>query len=155
MYDRYQKEKEIYAGLTNAYGSGTPYSYLNNRSTTAVNPNYVPPASVKQDGITGTWEGYKIQKVSLDPGDVLLCHISANMRLSDCQNILKELQEAFPNNTVMLCNEQVLKGMTVLKGTKEVSSIVDIAEEVDIDKLIDDILKGHQNDFLPGQNLSR
>lgn len=148
MYNGYQREREIYAGLTNAYGTGTPYSYLNNRSTTAVNPNYVPPASVKQDGITGTWEGYKIQKVSLDPGDVLLCHISANMRLSDCQNILKELQEAFPNNTVMLCNEQVLKGMTVLKGTKEVSSIVDIAEEVDIDKLIDDILKGHPNDFL-------
>ena len=148
MYNGYQKEREIYAGLTNAYGSGTPYSYLNNRSTTAVNPNYIPPASVKQDGITGTWEGYKIQKVSLDPGDVLLCHISADMRLSDCQNILKELQEAFPNNTVMLCNEQVLKGMTILKGTKEVSSIVDIAEEVDIDKLIDDILKGHPNDFL-------
>lgn len=148
MYNGYQREREIYAGLTNAYGTGTPYSYLNNRSTTAVNPNYIPPASVKQDGITGTWEGYKIQKVSLDPGDVLLCHISANMKLSDCQNILKELQEAFPNNTVMLCNEQVLKGMTVLKGTKEVSSIVDIAEEVDIEKIIDDILKGHPNDFL-------
>lgn len=148
MYNGYQKEREIYAGLTNVYGTGTPYSYLNNQSTTAVNPNYIPPASVKQGGITGTWEGYKIQKVSLDPGDVLLCHISANMKLSDCQNILKELQEAFPNNTVMLCNEQVLKGMTVLKGTKEVSSIVDIAEEVDIDKIIDDILKGHPNDFL-------
>ena len=148
MYNGYQRQKEIYAGLTNAYGTGTPYSYLNNQSTTAVNPNYIPPASVKQDGITGTWEGYNIQKVSLDPGDVLLCHISANMKLSDCQNILKELQEAFPNNTVMLCNEQVLKGMTVLKGTKEISSIVDIAEEVDINKLIDDILKGHPNDFL-------
>jgi len=148
MYNGYQREREIYAGLTNAYGTGTPYNYLNNRSTTAVNPNYIPPASVKQDGITGTWEGYNIQKVSLDPGDVLLCHISANMKLSDCQNILKELQEAFPNNTVMLCNEQVLKGMTVLKGTKEVSSIVDIAEEVDIDKIIDNILKGHPNDFL-------
>ena len=148
MYNGYQRQKEIYAGLTNAYGTGTPYNYLNNQSTTAVNPNYIPPASVKQDGITGTWEGYTIQKVSLDPGDVLLCHISANMKLSDCQNILKELQEAFPNNTVMLCNEQVLKGMTILKGTKEVSSIVDIAEEVNIDKLIDDILKGHPNDFL-------
>lgn len=148
MYDRYQKEKEIYAGLTNAYGSGTPFSYLTNQSTSAVNPAYVPPASVKQSGITGTWEGYKIQKVSLEPGDVLLCHISANMRLSDCQNILKELQEAFPNNTVMLCNEQVLKGMTVLKGVKEVSPIVDIAEEVNIEKIIDDILKGHPNDFL-------
>jgi hypothetical protein len=145
MYNGYQRGKEIYAGLTNAYNSGTPYSYLNNHSTTAVNPNYVPPASVKQDG---TWEGYKIQKVSLEPGDVLLCHISANMKLSDCQNILKELQEAFPNNTVMLCNEQVLKGMTVLKGAKEISPIVDIAEEVNIEKIIDDILKGHPNDFL-------
>ena len=124
---------------------GTPYSYLTNHFTTGVKPTYVPPASVKQDGI---WEGYKIQKVSLEPGDVLLCHISASMRLSDCQSILKELQEAFPNNTVMLCNEQVLKGMTVLKEAKEVSPIVNIAEEVNIEKMIDDILKGHPNDFL-------
>ena len=127
---------------------GTPYSYLTNHSTTGVNPTYVPPASVKQDGTTGAWEGYKIQKVSLEPGDVLLCHISASMRLSDCQSILKELQEAFPNNTVMLCNEQVLKGMTVLKGAKEISPIVNIAEEVNIEKMIDDLLKGHPNDFL-------
>lgn len=134
---------------------GTPYSYLTNHSTTGIKPTYVPPASVKQDGTTGAWEGYKIQKVSLEPGDVLLCHISANMRLSDCQSILKELEEAFPNNTIILCNEQVLKGMTVLKGAKEISPIVNIAEEVNIEKMIDDILKGYPNDFLPGQNLSR
>ena len=147
MYDnRYYKDRETYADIT--YDSGTPYSYLTNRSTTAVNLNYVPPASVKQDGTTGTWEGYKIQKVSLEPGDVLLCHISANMRLSDCQSILKELEEAFPNNTIILCNEQVLKGMTVLRGAKEISPIVNIAEEVNIEKMIDDILKGHPNDFL-------
>ena len=127
---------------------GTPYSYLTNYSTTGAKSTYVPPASVKQDGIIGTWEGYEIQEVSLEPGDVLLCHISANMKLSDCQSILKELQEAFPNNTVMLCNEQVLKGMTVLKGAKEISPIVNIAEEVNIEKMIDDILKGHPNDFL-------
>lgn len=149
MYDnRYYKDRETYADITNAYDSGTPYSYLTNRSTTAVNPNYIPPASVKQDGISGTWEGYKIQKVSLEPGDVLLCHISENMRLDDCQSILKELQRAFPNNTVMLCNEQVLKGMTIIKRSKEISPIVDITEEVNINKLIDDILKGHPNDFL-------
>ena len=127
---------------------GTPYSYLTNHSTTGVKPTYIPPASVKQDGFIGTWEGYKIQEVSLEPGDVLLCHISENMKLSDCQSILKELQEAFPNNTVMLCNEQVLKGMTILKGAKEISPIVNIAEEVNIEKMIDDILKGHPNDFL-------
>lgn len=144
MYDK----ERIYQGVTNAYGSGTPYSYLNNQSTTAVNPTYVPPASVKQSGITGTWEGYKVQKVSLEPGDVLLCHISANMRLSDCENILKELQDAFPNNTVMLCNEHVLKGMTVLKATEKVSSVLDIATDINVDELFDEIMRGHPNDFL-------
>ena len=148
MYNGYQRQKEIYAGLTNAYGTGTPYNYLNNCSTRAVNPNYIPPASVKQDGITGTWEGYNIQKVSLEPGDVLLCHISANMSVHDCKGILKELQEAFPNNTVMLCNEHVLKGMTVIKPTEKVSSIVDIATNIDVNELFDEIMKGHPNDFL-------
>lgn len=147
MYDKYQKEKEIYAGLTNAY-TGTPYSYLTNHSTSGVNPSYVPPASVKQGGITGTWKGYEIQKISLEPGDVLLCHISANMRLGDCETILQELQNAFPNNTVMLCNEHVLKGMTVIKPAEKVSSIVDIATEVDIDEVFKEIMKGHPNDFL-------
>ena len=122
--------------------------YSNLTSTTnAVNPNYVPP-SLQKTGTTGTWEGYKIQKVSLDPGDVLLCHISANMDVHDCTHILDELQKAFPDNTVMLCNEHVLKGMTIIKPTEKVSEIVDIASNIDVDALFDSIMKGHPNDFL-------
>ena len=122
------------------------YSNITN-TTNAVNPNYVPP-SLQKTSITGTWEGYKIQKVSLDPGDVLLCHISANMDVHSCRSILDELQKAFPDNTVMLCNEHVLKGMTIIKPTEEVSEIVDIASNIDVDALFDSIMKGHPNDFL-------
>ena len=122
------------------------YSKITN-TTNSVNPNYVPP-SLQKTGTTGTWEGYKIQKVSLDPGDVLLCHISANMDVHDCTHILNELQKAFPDNTVMLCNEHVLKGMTVIKPTEKVSEIVDIASNIDVDALFDSIMKGHPNDFL-------
>ena len=122
--------------------------YSNLTSTTnAVNPNYVPP-SLQKTSTTGAWKGYEIQKVSLDPGDVLLCHISANMDVHDCTHILNELQKAFPNNTVMLCNEHVLKGMTVIKPTEKVSEIVDIASNIDVDALFDSIMKGHPNDFL-------
>lgn len=128
--------------------TGTPYSYLNNQFTNTVNPSYVPPASVKQGGIVGTWEGYKIQKVSLDPGDILLCHISSDMTFDDCENILRELKEAFPNNHIILCNEYVLKSMTIIKPTEKVSSIVDIVEDIDVDKLFSEIMKGHPNDFL-------
>lgn len=123
-------------------------SYSNITSTSnKINPNYVPP-SLQKTGVTGTWEGYKIQKVSLDPGDVLLCHISANMDVYSCRSILDELQKAFPDNTVMLCNEHVLKGMTIIKPTEKVSEIVDIASGIDVDALFDSIMKGHPNDFL-------
>lgn len=70
---------------------------------------------------------YDIQKVSVEPGDVILAHISANMNIDECQAILEELNKAFPENTVLLVNEYVLKGMTILhnKGYKKENQIVD------------------------------
>ena len=32
----------------------------------------------------GNLKGYDIQKISLEPNDVLLCHISANMDVYEC-----------------------------------------------------------------------
>lgn len=100
--------------------------------------------------ITGAWKGYDIQAVSLNPGDVLLVHINSNMDLDDCRNIMKVLEETFPNNACVLCNEHVLKGMTVLRAaeTKKVDDVVNISTNVDIDKLFEEIMKGNSNDFL-------
>ena len=99
---------------------------------------------------TGAWKGYDIQAVSLNPGDVLLVHISSYMDLDDCRNIMEMLEETFPNNKCVLCNEHVLKGMTVLRAaeTKKVDDVVNISTNVDIDALFNEIMRGNPNDFL-------
>ena len=99
---------------------------------------------------TGAWKGYDIQAVSLNPGDVLLVHISSYMDLDDCRNIMEMLEETFPNNKCVLCNEHVLKGMTVLRAaeTKKIDDVVNISTNIDIDALFDEIMKGNPNDFL-------
>lgn len=99
---------------------------------------------------TGAWKGYDIQAVSLNPGDVLLVHISSYMDLDDCRNIMQMLEETFPNNKCVLCNEHVLKGMTVLRAaeTKKIDDVVNISTNIDIDALFDEIMKGNPNDFL-------
>ena len=98
----------------------------------------------------GTWKGYDIQAVSLNPGDVLLVHINSYMDLDDCRNIMKMLEETFPNNKCVLCNEHVLKGMTVLRAaeTKKIDDVVNISTNIDIDALFEEIMRGNPNDFL-------
>ena len=111
------------------------YTYIDNAST---------------QGVVGTWKGYDVQAVSLQPGDVLLAHISANMDLDDCKHIMKVLEDAFPNNKCVLCNEHVLKGMTIIRAdeTKKVDDVVNISTKVDIDALFNEIMRGNPNDFL-------
>ena len=103
-----------------------------------------------QASITGAWKGYDIQAVSLNPGDVLLVHISSYMDLDDCNHIMKMLEETFPNNKCVLCNEHVLKGLTVIRAaeTKKVDDVVNISTNVDVDKLFEEIMRGNPNDFL-------
>lgn len=97
----------------------------------------------------GSFTGYPIQKVEVNPNDVLLVHISDDLSLKECHSIVSEMNETFPNNKVILCNHHVLKGLTILQGTtQKVSDVVDIKTNVDIDKLFDSIMKGHPNDFL-------
>ena len=97
-------------------------------------------------GVVGDFKKYDIQTVEINPNDVILLHISANLSLRDIQAIEKEVRSEFPENRVLVVNRQVLEGMTVLrKGTAEVSLIED---PVDVNKIFDEIMKGHPNDFL-------
>ena len=89
------------------------------------------------------------QVVNIQPNDVILLRISDNLDLHTCSEIQKEMNETFPNNKTLLCNEHIFKGLTILRGTTEtISDTVDIKTTVDIDKIFDVILKGHSNDFL-------
>lgn len=136
------------------------------------NPSYIPPASVismddrrhydyipkaeleqKLDstkGMIGQWKGYPCQVVSLNPGDVLLVHISDDLDLHACNEVMKTLNETFPNNKCVLCNEHVLTGFTILRNgkTEKIDDVVDITSGVDIDTLFNHIMKGNPNDFL-------
>lgn len=81
-----------------------------------------------ETGIIGNFKGYPFQVVPIQPGDVLLVHISDDLDLDSCSNLMKELKKEFPNNTVLLSNEHILQGLTVLRH--------------------DNIFEEYQNDFL-------
>lgn len=100
-------------------------------------------------GIIGEYTGYPFQVVNIQPNDVILLKIADNLSLRECQMIQKEMNETFPNNTVVLCNDHVLKGVTVLRGqTEKASDVVDIVSTIDVDKMFEELLKGNPNDFL-------
>ena len=100
-------------------------------------------------GVIGEYTGYPFQVVNIQPNDVILLKIADNLSLGECKMIQRDMNETFPNNTVILCNDHVLKGITVLRGeTETVSDTVDIKTTVDVDKLFSEIMRGNPNDFL-------
>ena len=97
-------------------------------------------------GTVGDFKKYDIQTIEINPNDVILLHISANLSLRDIQAIEKEVRSEFPENRVLVVNRQVLEGMTILK--KNSTDINLITDPVDVDKIFDNIMKGQPNDFL-------
>ena len=96
--------------------------------------------------VVGDFKKYDIQTVEVNPNDVILLHISATLNLRDIQAIEKEVRSEFPENRVLVVNKQVLEGMTILK--KNSADINLITDPVDVDKIFDNIMKGHPNGFL-------
>lgn len=102
-----------------------------------------------QQGIVGSFRSFPAEVVNIQPNDVILLRISDDLDLHTCREIQKEMNETFPNNKTLLCNEHIFKGLTILRGkTETISDTVDIQTTVDVDKIFDVILKGHPNDFL-------
>lgn len=101
-------------------------------------------------GVIGNLKGYDIQTVEVKPNDVLLLRISDDLDLHTCREIQKEMNETFPNNTTLLCNDHIFKGLTILRcdSIEQIDETVDIRTGIDVDALFDHIMKGHPNDFL-------
>ena len=97
-------------------------------------------------GVINDFKKYDIQTVEINPNDVILLHISANLSLRDIQTIEKEVRSEFPENRVLVVNRQVLEGMTILK--KNSTDINLITDPVDVNKIFDKIMRGQPNDFL-------
>ena len=121
---------------------------MSNKINVRLNSESVLDALKATEGTIGTFKGYPIQTIDIKPTDTILVHISDMLDLDDCRNIHTMLKEEYPRNTILLCNEHVLKGMTILRNSEKIDNKVSINTEVDIDKFLDEVLKGHKNDFL-------
>lgn len=101
-------------------------------------------------GVIGNLKSYDIQTVEVKPNDVLLLRISDDLDLHTCREIQKEMNETFPNNTTLLCNDHIFKGLTILRcdSIEQIDETVDIRTGIDVDALFDHVMKGHPNDFL-------
>ena len=58
---------------------------------------------------------YTISTVAAEPGDVILAHVSEDLDVDTINDIWKQLKVAFPNNDVLIANEYILKGLTIVK----------------------------------------
>ena len=58
---------------------------------------------------------YSIQSIIAEPGDVILAHVSEDLDVDTVNDIWKQLKVAFPNNDVLIANEYILKGLTIVK----------------------------------------
>lgn len=132
------------SNLTNEWYPPTQVIGMNNRRQY----EYNTPTSTK--GVIGNLKGYDIQTVEVKPNDVLLLRISDDLDLHTCREIQKEMNETFPNNTTLLCNDHIFKGLTILRcdSIEQIDETVDIRTGIDVDALFDHIMKGHPNDFL-------
>ena len=71
---------------------------------------------------------YSIQSIAAEPGDVILAHVSEDLDVDTINDIWKQLKVAFPNNDVLIANEYILKGLTIIKpktGTVNIHNHVD------------------------------
>ena len=62
-----------------------------------------------------TQQPYTIQTIVTEPGDVILAHVSEDLDVDTVNDIWRQLKVAFPNNDVLIANEYILKGLTIIK----------------------------------------
>lgn len=132
------------SNLTNEWYPPTQVIGMNNRR------QYEYNTLDSTKGVIGNLKGYDIQTIEVKPNDVLLLRISDDLDLHTCREIQKEMNETFPNNTTLLCNDHIFKGLTILRcdSIEQIDETVDIRTGIDVDALFDHIMKGHPNDFL-------
>ena len=73
------------------------------------------------------WKGYDIQVVDIQPGDTILFHVSDDVDIETVFTLMKEMNNTFPNNTIIPVNEWILKGMTIIRQSEPVADMVDIS----------------------------
>ena len=106
MYNNTTSDNREYISMDNR----RKYTYDNNPTIDKLKIN-----GVTYDIGSKTPQPYTIQTVAAEPGDVILAHVSEDLNLDTVNDIWRQLKVAFPNNDVLIANEYILKGLTIIK----------------------------------------
>lgn len=60
-------------------------------------------------------EKYNIQVIDVKPGDVLLVQVNDYLNLDEVKSIFTSVQEAFPNNNILIANHHILNKLSILR----------------------------------------
>ena len=82
---------------------------------------------IKENDKVSLWKGYDIQVVDIQPGDTILFHLNDDVDFETVSAIMKEMEKAFPTNTIIPVNEWILKGMTIVRQANPVADMVDLS----------------------------
>ena len=106
MYNNTTSDNREYISMDNR----RKYTYDNNPTIDKLKIN-----GVTYDIGSKTLQPYTIQTITTEPGDVILAHVSEDLDLDTVNDIWRQLKVAFPNNDVLIANEYILKGLTIVK----------------------------------------
>lgn len=72
------------------------------------------------NGTVDVWsDGIPVQIVKTDPNDVIMCQISDDIDMDEYKMIYQELKKVFPNNDILLVNNNIIKNITIFKPKEE------------------------------------
>ena len=106
MYNNTTSDNREYISMDNR----RKYTYDNNPTIDKLKIN-----GVTYDIGSKTPQPYTVQTVTAEPGDVILAHVSEDLDIDTVNDIWRQLKVAFPNNDVLIANEYILKGLTIVK----------------------------------------
>ena len=106
MYNNTTSDNREYISMDNR----RKYTYDNNPTIDKLKIN-----GITYDIGSKTPQPYTIQTITAEPGDVILAHVSEDLDLDTVNDIWRQLKVAFPNNDVLIANEYILKGLTIVK----------------------------------------
>lgn len=106
MYNNTTSDNREYISMDNR----RKYTYDNNPTIDKLKIN-----GVTYDIGSKAPQPYTVQTVTAEPGDVILAHVSEDLDLDTVNDIWRQLKVAFPNNDVLIANEYILKGLTIVK----------------------------------------
>ncbi len=89
---------------------------------------------------------YAVELVHVRPDDIILLHISEDMDFDELNSIQREIQQACPNNTILVANEHILKKITIFRPDKPV-------EAYDLDDSLSNIINDDNLFVMPSSYL--